>query len=366
MKKVLFFALIAFFASCSNDDESEELNVFSPSLLWNYEISERTTIRKNPHTITSTTDNGVFVLMDSSVVKYDENGNATDNLTFGYKLQLIHRSESNDYLLVGRSDTNIFISKLDESLNQSWQKDYFIGNDTEASVIEEIGNEFIIGGSISTNAWLMKIDTDGNQVWSKEFDEFSKEKIRKIRKTSTNEILIVGEALPETVTDTDSLTDALVLKLDVNGTIIWQNIFGTDRTNSVIGIEEGSNGNYFLVREDLFKRLDNGPSFNLVSDHFQLIEITPNGEISKSTQLENHERINAFEKFGDDFLIIGTNTSSIGTAVIKINQNGKKVWQLISNVYREVGSAVTTTTDGGKVILANDFYKYRLFKIAAE
>jgi prepilin-type N-terminal cleavage/methylation domain-containing protein len=213
---------------------------------------------------------------DGIIVKYDLNGNVVWKKTFGgtgddfyYKCDLQLDGISDGIIVVGSTKSSngdltglsfkgmrdAIIVKYDLSGNVVWKKN-FGGNyfDDFYSVIKITNGYMAVGGSGSTSddllslnkgsddAIMVKYDVDGNVVWKKAFGGSKSEWFNDIA-AITDGYIAVGQG---SSTDVDlaelnkGYTDAIMVKYDLSGNVVWKkDIGGTQDENfySIAAIE---------------------------------------------------------------------------------------------------------------------------------
>jgi len=221
---------------------------------------------------------------DYWVVKLDSDRNVIWDKTYGGndvdRLWTLIETADGGYLLGGeskseisgdktensRGDYDMWILKIDANGAIEWQKT-FGGNDIDnaKSLIKALDGGYIIAGSSFSNIsgektensrgigdfWILKIDISGNIVWQKTIGGNNGDYATAIHATSDgNYILggisgsnISGEKTENSVCNS---VDSWVLKLDVNGDIIWQKTIGGSSTEDFANVRETLDHGYIV------------------------------------------------------------------------------------------------------------------------
>lgn len=198
------------------------------------------------------------------------------NKEFGYSVAL---TKDEGYLITGtvfrsvKEDSDILVIKLDKLGNILWSKTFDNNSlfDIAYSAGETSDGGFIIGGRSADKpgqeelgiwhyfdqeeAILIKLDKDGNLIWGKSFGgNFGNSRIFSLRETLDHAYLIGGETYSrgilkgETTKMPESFQSKLfLLKLNQSGEPTWGKTFGVDRINLVMSLTEDKNGNYIAV-----------------------------------------------------------------------------------------------------------------------
>lgn len=158
--------------------------------------------------------------------------------------------------IVGHSDSggsgsaDIVLVKLDKFGNTKWVK-YFGGTYNDYGLGMEVlsdGNLAIVGetntASSGIDAILLKVDTAGNELWRKIFSTPVNESVRSVTETPDGGFILCGFQ-----NDSFNSNDTYVIKLDSAGNLQWQNTYGgtsNDYGNRVFNI---SGGGYILTAD---------------------------------------------------------------------------------------------------------------------
>jgi len=217
--------------------------------------------------IAKTTDGGFIIcgITESSpqlfyalLLKVDSSGNILwqkiFNLGDDTRFHSVQQTSDGGYIVAGQAwlgsqytgSYDMYIVKTNSTGDIEWYRtfeyndNFAPGADIALSVKQLPDNGFIIGGITQGAVWssyLIRTDANGNPIWSKVYDTLTVTSCRDVIITSDNSFLLVGEKYSF---DTD--TDVLIMKVDSNGNLIWQKVYGgvnTDRANSVRQMPDG-------------------------------------------------------------------------------------------------------------------------------
>jgi len=160
----------------------------------------------------------------------------------------IHQTGDGGYIVSGKSGSvsctncKVLVLKLDSSGNIIWQKTYGNAIWLDPASVQVTNDGYIITGNANTigaggfDFWVAKLDFDGNIMWQNAYggpnDEFS----NVIRQTDDGGYLVAGKTKSYGAGD----FDAIVLKLDRNGAILWQKTYGGPNMDRVWALEKES------------------------------------------------------------------------------------------------------------------------------
>lgn len=276
---------------------------------------------------------------------------------------------------VGQND--IFVCKVNRFGQIIWKKSYGGIGDDLATGIVEIDNGFIVcGTSIGgnndffssyghTDIVLLRLNQNGELIWKKNFGGSDNDYCKTIIKTADNNLLLVGhsQSNDNDISGNIGNLDGLVLKIDVNGLIIWQKIFGglsndyfnsvaqtTDSGFVVVGTSNSSAwGNYGMDDAWLIKINQNG--LLEWQNHFGG---TANDKFLSVVQLNDGKYVATGDTYSYDYDSIENHGISLNRDcfVVKIANNGQKEWsKCFGGSSEDDGRSLVQSTDNNLVIL---------------
>ena len=202
-------------------------------------------------------------MLDIWLLKLDEEGAIEwDKLLGGNNLDAtgdIKALQDGGYVLCAASastisgdvseDTNgssdYWVVRLNENGDILWDKMYGGGDsDSPHEIVVDQNGDFVIAGySMSSNSgdvthvnhgfydvWVIKLDSEGNLLWNKLYGGVEEELAWDVIGVSTGGYLITGQSRSSNDGDVQYTnhgeSDFWLLKLDVNGGIVWSNLLG--------------------------------------------------------------------------------------------------------------------------------------------
>lgn len=201
------------------------------------------------------------------------------------------------------------------------------------------------------------------------------EQVSKSIKTSDGGYIVVGRTtsgISGEITDSaNGLEDALIVKTDQNGNIIWQNVFGGSKYDDFKSISELSDGSYIAVgtstssRSGEISEINNSGLAALSGDDGLIVKFDKDGNVLFD---------NLFGGSGDDelygvsatkdggFIAVGktlgtsdnditdSENGSYDSLIVKFDKDGNEMWQdRFGGDYGDELKDVIETSDGGYV-----------------
>ncbi len=151
------------------------------------------------------------------------------------------------------------VIKLDATGNVMWQKGYegFVAAEATSIRATHDGGYLLAGFEGNpNNGWLLKLDSSGGIVWQKIFSSAASDNaLYSAQETSDGGFVAAG--LTDSHTASGSTASPLVLKLDKTGGLTWQKIYaGTGTFSAAFSIQQTFDGGYVLAG-------DTGPTFSI-------------------------------------------------------------------------------------------------------
>ena len=183
--------------------------------------------------------------------------------------------------------------KIDENGNNLWSK-YFGGQFTDIlyDIEETDSGDFILVGSsdsddadISNNIgsydfWVLKVDKNGSKIWEKNFGGSQADEAFSIVKTSNNQFLIAGNSRSSdvNVSVTMGSSDIWLIKIDSDGNLLWEKSFGGSSFEIAKKIIKNNNQEYYIVGSS--RSSDIGVLTNQGNKDVWIISVNENGTIN--------------------------------------------------------------------------------------
>ena len=241
--------------------------------------------------IRGTADGGYIMAGESNpgnrydfwVLKLTANGTSAWQKTYsvggGYdRAYAVQQTLDGGYIVCGESDFNFWILKLKADGTVDWEKAYNDGGWNIARAIEQTTDfGYIVAGEGDTDAWVMKLNADGTIVWQKTYGGTGGtwDAASSVQETFDGGYVVAGYTRSFGQGD----SDVWVLKLDANGTIVWEKTYGGSEDEDALQIRESANGYIVAGWTESF-----GAGFNNYPDIW-VLNLDINGEIPGCTAM---------------------------------------------------------------------------------
>jgi uncharacterized delta-60 repeat protein len=196
---------------------------------------------------------------DYCVLKLDAAGNVIWQKTYGGSewdyAHSIQQTSDGGFIVAGETTSfgvgsaDIWVLKLDAAGNVIWQKTYGGSNEDYAYSIQQTSDGgFIVAGYTrsygagSDDIWVLKLDAAGNVIWQKTYGGSGGESAYSIQQTSDGGFIVSGE----NYYNHGAIYDALILKLDASGNIIWQKTYGNATSQRAGSIQQTLDGGFIV------------------------------------------------------------------------------------------------------------------------
>ena len=221
--------------------------------------------------IKQTTDGGYIVCgattlphmghCDIWLFKIDLNGSQLWNATFSYENSAdqgfsVVETMSGDFVVAGYSSPGSYgfadlrLFKTDAQGTLIWDKLYGGGDYDEGyAVCETMSGGLVVAGTSESfgngldDGWLIKTDSAGELEWEQIFGGDNRDIANDIAETIEGGFIMTGSTNSFNNGDYDNW----VIKTDINGNMIWEQIYGGDRDDGGRAISQTSDGGYIIT-----------------------------------------------------------------------------------------------------------------------
>lgn len=227
-----------------------------------------------------------------------------------YGVDVLELTNGNYFILAntnskGNGDLDIWMIWLDKQGNIIREKTHGgIKMDGGAESIE-LGNGDLINfcytwnyGAISRDFYLLKTNALGDSIWAKHFAGTDYEESQNMNITPEGDILLIGHSA-----STDPRHDMYVVKLDADGTLLWEKNFGGPMHDGGQCQLISSTGNYVFVGRST--------SFSQGDRNAYMITANTNGEVLEAEIIGNagDDKIDDIIEYKGYYYLLGHSNS---------------------------------------------------------
>lgn len=289
----------------------------------------------------------------------------------------IQQTKDGGYIIAGsckryRRGTDILVMKLDSYGNLEWEKTFGgKNNDRAYSVQQTLDGGYIIAGEIELSfsplkggdIVLIKLDSKGNLLWQKTFGGNDFDEAKSVKCTKDGGYILAGW----TSSYGNGDSDYYVIKVDKDGKVLWQKIYGGNSDDEAFDICESVDGGYVIV----------GRTFSSGTKSWEVyvIKIDNNGNVLWEKLYggdgdDYGESIYPTKEGG--YIIAGRSDSFTNKYdeiyILKIDSKGKLQWQkFYGGKYLDWAKSIKVTPDDGYIVTGvTDFYQTQDYKIKSD
>jgi hypothetical protein len=258
------------------------------------------------------------------------------------------------YLIAGNSSGNFHIMKVGVDNFIDWEYTYDGQSVEDIYDVIEIPSGYVVAGfTISSgigegDALVMKINPDGSIAWQKTLGHLKADRFNSVAQTSDNGFLLTGSTVN---LDPRNDSDGLVVRLNSDGSLAWQRSFGgIDADQFIKGIEL-SDGKILLFGYT--------SSFGISGLNPWVIKLNPEGTVLwEKTYSGKYALYNHYVTGTQDggYIIAGMTYGEVSSVtthngyLLKINGDGEIVWQeSYGFLYSDMFIGAKETFDGGVI-----------------
>ncbi len=251
--------------------------------------------------------------------------------------------------------TNLSGNQNSESINvivNNGQKTFGgSGNDYARSVKQTTDGGYIVAGSTASfgaggyDVYILKLDSNENLVWQKTFGGNGNDEAYSIQQTTDGGYIVAG--------DTSSFGnggyDVYILKLNSNGTLIWQKTFGGNSFDEAYSIQQTTDGGYIVAGYT--------HSFGAFYGDAYVLKLNSDGSLAwqKTFDRNGDDWANSVQETIDGGYIVAGCTypfKDFDVYILKLNSDGSLAWQetFVGDVGNDEAYSIQQTTDGGYIV----------------
>ena len=306
-------------------------------------------------------------------------------------------SDSNkggDKMVDGFGSNDFWIIKLDAAGNEQWQQT--IGGESQellSVVIQTKDGGYLIAGSSSSSAqksdnlsqnlylktsehygnldyWIIKLSRTGQLQWQRSFGGEYADILKSAIQTVDGGYLIGGTSNSSIsgnkTIDNFGMNDYWILKLDKDGKIEWQDVFGGNKDDELSQILLTSDNNYLLAGHSFSNTDGNKTKSNREGSDLWLVKIDQNNSIlwQETYHIGKQDFLMSIVENKENTLLIGAYAKSEITqrqkqekenindyTIIKLDANGEELWRKsVGGSNEDILCKAVETREGGYVL----------------
>lgn len=294
--------------------------------------------------------------MDAWALRINAHGVVLWQKTFGFggddTFKAVAASADGSYVLAGGKhlapyDKEAMVVKVDGNGNVIWQKTYGSVHSEVLDIQPTNDGGYVVAGELRLpnylGYWVMKLDSNGVVSWQKAYSRvlYIDNNLTAIKQTADGGYVVGGYS-----NVTGFGRHAWVLKLDANGNIIWQKLYRQGIESFIYDLDVTNDGGIIMT---------GATNFELTAyDDLWFIKLDGDGSIVWNWvfDAQNHESGYTVQQTSDNGYLVGGEQGSQHW-LLKFNSNGTLVWQKSYQVYREAGFLFESGSDiviGGGLI----------------
>jgi hypothetical protein len=292
---------------------------------------------------------------------------------------IVGNTRSSDGQITGHhGNSDIWVIKLDSVGNLEWQRALGGSNEeTAESITTTLDGGYVVAGRTVSNdgdaqspgyllfdIWLVKLNATGNLVWEKRYGGNSSETATCIRENNEGDLFLAGSTHSNDidVSGNNGNLDYWVVKLDSEGSIIWQKPLGGPGAESARDVWPTADGGCVVIGEcgsNIGQVIGNHGLFDM-----WVVKLSHVGAIEWQRSLGGSESDygdNLIQTSDGNFVVSGTVRSTDGDVidndgyediwVVGLDTTGNIRWQkTLGGLGSDGGNALIQTSDGGLVV----------------
>ncbi len=215
---------------------------------------------------------------DAWIFKLNSDGNLEWENNYGGSdldhINQVQQTEDGGYILAGWTQSNdgnigdnygeydAWIIKLNTSGNLLWEKSYGGSSlDYAHSIQQTTDYGYIVGGWTQSNdgdigdnygeydAWVIKLDNEGTLLWEKSYGGSKSDYTYSIQQTEDGGYIAAGKSASDDgdVNDNYGQWDVWVFKLDSEGNLEWENNYGGSSLDYAYSVQQTEDGSYIFA-----------------------------------------------------------------------------------------------------------------------
>jgi len=226
-------------------------------------------------------------------------------------------------------------------------------------------NGDVSGNNGQSDFWVVKLDGAGNLVWQNALGGDKTETAYSVKQTADGGYILAGSAASNSngdVSANNGQTDFWVVKLDVNGNLVWEELYGGNKSDVANAVVQTADGGY-AVAGWTSSNNSGDVSGNHGGSDFWVIKLDAAGILlwQKALGGTKGDLGNAIQQTADGgYVVAGSTASNNGNVsgnngsndfwIVKLDASGNILWQnALGGSASDKASSVQQTADGGYI-----------------
>ncbi|MFC1972623.1 hypothetical protein ACFLVE_04395 [Chloroflexota bacterium] len=273
----------------------------------------------------------------------------------------VQQTSDGGYIVSGRTesfgagDMDFWVLKLTSGSSIEWQKAYGGINDDHTHSMQQTsdGGYIVVGctesfGAGDNDAWILKLNAQGTVEWQKTYGGTNYDWAMSVQQTVDGGYILAGG----TESFGAGYEDAWILKLNSQGTIVWQKTYGGTSDDWADSVQQTTDGGYIVVgsTESFGAGYEDGWIFKLNSQGSVEWQMTFGSSIDSDS-------IHFIQQTSDGGYIAAGWTESFGAGgedawLLKLDSQGIITWQkTYGGTSDDWAESVQQTSDGGYIVV---------------
>jgi len=166
--------------------------------------------------------------------------------------------------------------------------------------------------------WIVKLEVNGNVEWNNLLGGSGGDEAYSIQQTSDGGYIVAGtssSSLSGDVTDTSNGGDDYwIVKLDVNGNVEWNNLFGGNGMDEANSIHQTTDGGYIVAGSSSSSLSGDFTDTSNGGDDYWIVKLDVNGNVEWNNLLGGSggdEAYSVQQTSDGGYIVTGTSSSSL-------------------------------------------------------
>jgi len=238
---------------------------------------------------------------------------------------------------------DVYVLKLNSDGSLAWQKTFGgSGRDCAYSIQQTADGGYIVAGVTTSfgagheDAYVLKLNSDGSLAWQKTFGGSYYDYAYSVKQTTDGGYIVAGY----TNSFGAGYNDVYVLKLNSDGSLAWQKTFGENGYDEAYSVQETTDGGYIVAGYT--------KSFGAGGYDVYILKLNSNGTLIWQETFEGSSAYSIQQTTDGGYIVAGYTGDAY---VLKLNSDGSLAWQkTFGGAGVDYAYSIQQTTDGGYIV----------------